>query len=312
MIDDVFVNYSSLIYNSDAFIQLDNFDTYYSYSSKYLISANKLDISKYTAGNTSDPNDYSLPNVDSVIKPNKILRINPFISKKPISVFLISENENKTEENEDFQNISEESLKILNHFRNIKNKKTFKDKITLNSSDDENYEEFIFNPRDFFDLNSNKQNSLNEVLTIVSEKNIEENKKNDEINILENISNNQFNYFSNKNETRVENNYKEFSYDVNNESFTSNVNNFTENITTFTVLNEIKQELIENFNNTVNNLEQKIQNNQVLNQEIKNIEQKITNVIEAKLTANEEKIIKKIQEKSENDLKKFHHDFLNS
>lgn len=305
-----FISYNSLNYESDAFLQLDNIDTFYDFEIYGKFSNNKLDNEKYTAGNTNNPDDYSLPNIEKIINPNSILRLNPFekISTNSIDLHDIEFNEEEKEE----ELISQESINILNYFKNNKKQNNSKKHFSniIFSSDNSIIGNFEIKPRNINqNISSKYDENFNQVQMYPSNEKVE-NILNEVYN-SQNITNTEFDYNTSIQNNRNVNSYNDFSYDVNN-SNSFNYHDFTENNNTFNVMNEFKSEVLQKIDNTINNLEQKIITQNTIKQEIRNVENKITQVIEEKLNEREDVIVKKINEKSEKDFKDFKFKFLNS
>jgi hypothetical protein len=104
---------------------------------------------------------------------------------------------------------------------------------------------------------------------------------------------------------------KQFSYDIYN-SESKSVYDFTTSSENNTVINEVKNELIVHMDQKINNLENKIFNQNITRNEINQIENKIIQVIESKLQKTEDQIIEKIDERSTEKINKFKNNFLNS
>lgn len=315
-----FVRYLKLSQESDAFFQSDKFTPYLEAKLSSNFSSNKLDYDKYTAGNTENPDDYTLPDIEDILLPEKIIRINPFNKSQKTkyktynysnSPYYKDLNDCDDENNQD--QIATDAYKFIELLKNNKtsNKKT-KNTELINLSQD-NYEEnyFVLNPRSF-DVGVVKH--INENISLSQDGIIKKENKNPSniTNIVEkNDTNNIFNYSSNNNTSRIQNTYQEFEYDLNN--FTSNFSNdFTINNTTTKIINEVKTEIINNVNETVNKMETRILNQTVTNNEMKNIQNNIVQTIENKIIEKENQILEKIQEKSKKDFANFKNNLLNS
>lgn len=90
------------------------------------------------------------------------------------------------------------------------------------------------------------------------------------------------------------------------------VYDFTSEVNNTTVVNEVKSEIINNMNETINKFEQNILKNTVNKLEIQNMETKIVQIFEEKLDQKESSIIKTIQEQNKKDLNRSIKDLLNS
>lgn len=303
-----FVRYAKLSGESDAFFSSDKFKPYFEIEISQNFSSKKLDYENYTAGNTDDPDDYKLPDIENIILPQKLLRINPFNKLQDVNIKTFQYDQKKyfqekeNSNNKSDEQISEESLKFLLFLNNKEVKKELKkdSDIIFNS---EKYEEdnLILNQRAFYNDNNSSLSSFD---TRDFEFNID--KKNDkqtqkELKNTQNIINN----------TRIKNSINEFEYDINNNSSNS-YNDFTNITNTSNIIETVKNEFINTVNETVNKMEKKILEQTVSNTHIKNIETNIVQVIENKLDEKEKSIIEKIDNKQKKDLDKFKHNFLNS
>lgn len=90
------------------------------------------------------------------------------------------------------------------------------------------------------------------------------------------------------------------------------VYDFTTEVNNTTVVNEVKSEIINNMNETINKFEQNILKSTVNKQEIVNMENKIVQIFEEKLDQKESAIIKTIQEQNKKDMNRSIRDLLNS
>ena len=74
------VSYNKLATDSDAFFYSIDFIPLIQYKTGTPVSAEDLQNEKYTAGSTNDPDDFSLPDIETLVKPERLGRINSFYS----------------------------------------------------------------------------------------------------------------------------------------------------------------------------------------------------------------------------------------
>ena len=102
------------------------------------------------------------------------------------------------------------------------------------------------------------------------------------------------------------------SIDIKDYNSSPTVYDFTSETNNTTVVNEVKSEIINNLNETINKFEQNILKTTVNKQEIINLENKIVQKFEEKLDQKESSIIKTIQDQNKKDINRSIKDLLNS
>jgi hypothetical protein len=281
-----------------------------------IFSADNLEFEKYTAGSTDNPEDYKLPDVNNIVLPNKLSRINAFNKNNKESVLVNCNNSETTNESSiDLELISEDALLFAQFFNNretkIKRKKSNDNSVYISKSDDL-FEEITLKHR-FFSNETSK--SMDENYSINVEKESKSDNANpnivNDIRNTSSINNNKYEYKTIKEGSRIVNSDQNFSYDLYSDRST-NVYDFTSKVDQSSFLTEMKNELILNFDQKITKLENNVVNNNITRQEINQIENNIVQVIENKLKHTEEQILEKIDQKSDEKIKKFRNNFLNS
>ena len=223
--------------------------------------------------------------------------------------------ETNNESNIDLDLISEDALLFAQFFNNretkIKRKKSNDNSVYISESDD-TFEEITLKHR-FFSNETSK--SIDENYSVNVEKESKSDNANPNIvNDIRNsssINNNKYEYKTIKEGSKIVNSDQNFSYDLYSDRST-NVYDFTSKIDQSSFLTEMKNELILNFDQKITKLENNVVNNNITRQEINQIENNIVQVIENKLKHTEEQILEKIDQKSDEKIKKFRNNFLNS
>lgn len=313
---DSLISYKSISQESDAFIFSEQFVPYFDIEINGIFSADNLEFEKYTAGSTDNPEDYKLPDVNNIVLPNKLSRINVF-NKNNKESLLVSCNNSETanESSIDLELISEDALLFAQFFNNretkIKRKKSNDNSVYISKSDD-SFEEITLKHR-FFSNETSK--SIDENYSINVEKESKSDNANpnivNDIRNTSSINNNKYEYKTIKEGSRIINSDQNFSYDLYSDRST-NVYDFTSKVDQSSFLTEMKNELILNFDQKITKLENNVVNNNITRQEINQIENNIVQVIENKLKHTEEQILEKIDQKSDEKIKKFRNNFLNS
>jgi hypothetical protein len=311
-----FVNYNKISQESDAFIFSDQFIPYFELEISGNFNADSLDLEKYTAGTTDNPEDYSLSNVDYIVNPQKLSRINPFNKNSKELIYSLKDSDESIKPILSQHDVMSEDAIVFFNFINNRDDAVTKKKTTENhvfiSKAEEEFEEFVINQRFF----SNMSNSSIEE---TKSSNIQEIKEdgNSSTNVYNEYKNNtivkknKYDYRTILEDSRVNEINKQFSYDIYN-SESKSVYDFTTSSENNTVINEVKNELIVHMDQKINNLENKIFNQNITRNEINQIENKIIQVIESKLQKTEDQIIEKIDERSTEKINKFKNNFLNS
>ena len=83
------VSYNKLATDSDAFFYSVDFIPLIQYKTGVPVSAEDLENEKYTAGSTNDPDDFSLPDIEPLVKPERLGRINSFYISNSNKIRLI-------------------------------------------------------------------------------------------------------------------------------------------------------------------------------------------------------------------------------
>jgi hypothetical protein len=313
---DSLISYKSISQESDAFIFSEQFVPYFELEINGIFSADNLEFEKYTAGSTDNPEDYKLPDVNNIVLPNKLSRINAFNKNNKESVLVNCNNSETTNESSiDLELISEDALLFAQFFNNretkIKRKKSNDNSVYISKSDD-SFEEITLKHR-FFSNGTSK--SMDENYSINVEKESKSDNANpnivNDIRNTSSINNNKYEYKTIKEGSRIINSDQNFSYDLYSDRST-NVYDFTSKVNQSSFLTEMKNELILNFDQKITKLENNVVNNNITRQEINQIENNIVQVIENKLKHTEEQILEKIDQKSDEKIKKFRNNFLNS
>ena len=309
-----FVNYKSISQESDAFIFSDQFTPFISLEISGIYNSKKLENLKYTAGTTNNPNDFKLPQIDHVVLPNKLMRMNSF--SKTYNFEFLSEDfveEEIQEEQKQDEIIADESLEFLQFMNKIeKQESKIKPTDSFYISKYTDTTNQSLGPRSFANQVSNNNIQENTNFDFVPDKN--GNNTNEiikETNIInkQNTSRFDYNTFNNVNRTQVNNEY--FTSDIYNGG-DANYFDFTSQTTQQQNIKNITNEIVTNIENKINNLENKIFTENVTKQEIQNIQNNIVNVIENKINETQENILEKIESKSVKQLDQFKRNFLNS
>ena len=310
------ISYKSISQESDAFIFSDNFLPYIELEINGIFNSEDLDFNKYTAGTTDNPEDYKLPDISNFVLPNKLIRINAFNKNNKELIIVSNSNvENSVVLDFDSSFMSEDALQFAKFFNNkdtkVKRKQSSNKSIFISESD-ESFEEITLKQR-FFSHETAK--AIDEAYSVNIEKepkNVSDSKDSiTEIKSSSTINNNKYEYKTIKDGSRIINNDQNFSYDIYSEQSNS-FYDFTSKVEQNTFLTEMKNDLISNFEQKITNLETKVVNNNITKQEINQFQNNIVQVIETKLKQSEEQIIEKIEQKSDEKLKKFRNNFLNS
>jgi hypothetical protein len=313
---DSLISYKSISQESDAFIFSEQFVPYFDLEINGIFSADNLEFEKYTAGSTDNPEDYKLPDVNNIVLPNKLSRINVFNKNNKESLLVSCDNsETANESSIDLELISEDALLFAQFFNNretkIKRKKSNDNSVYISKSDD-SFEEITLKHRFF---SNEKSKSIDENYSINVEKESKSDNANpnivNDIRNTSSINNNKYEYKTIKEGSRIINSDQNFSYDLYSDRST-NVYDFTSKVDQSSFLTEMKNELILNFDQKITKLENNVVNNNITRQEINQIENNIVQVIENKLKHTEEQILEKIDQKSDEKIKKFRNNFLNS
>lgn len=307
------MNYKKISQESDAFVFSDQFIPYFELEISGIYSSSKLELSKYTAGTTEDPNDYSLPNIDNLTLPNKLSRINPFNKNSSIELLLDGQVENKKVYEKD-ELISSEAEEFLQFLRNVNLNKNQNISLDNHIFISENTEYSLFNIHDRKYLLDIQKTDI-DGFEFAESPNI----KSDSITNIDNsetIINNKnyqskFDYKTNNSNNRFETRNEFFTTDVRSEG-NSYYNDFSSKVEQKQIITEMKSEILQTFQQSITNLENKIINENTTKQDIVNIENKIVQVFETKLKNVQDEIIEKIEDKSSKQLSRFKNNFLNS
>jgi hypothetical protein len=311
-----FVNYNKISQESDAFIFSDQFIPYFELEISGNFNADSLDLEKYTAGTTDNPEDYSLSNVDYIVNPQKLSRINPFNKNNKELIYSFKDFDESIKPTISQPDVmSEDAIAFFNFINNrddaVTKKKTTENHVFISKAEEE-FEEFVINQRFFSNISSSsieetKSSNIQEIKEDgKSSTSVYNEYKNNTI-----VKKNKYDYRTILEDSRVNEINKQFSYDIYN-SESKSVYDFTTRSENNTVINEVKNELIVHMDQKINNLENKIFNQNITRNEINQIENKIIQVIESKLQKTEDQIIEKIDERSTEKINKFKNNFLNS
>ena len=256
---DSLISYKSISQESDAFIFSEQFVPYFELEINGIFSADNLEFEKYTAGSTDNPEDYKLPDVNNIVLPNKLSKINAFNKNNKESLLISCDNlETNNESNIDLDLISEDALLFAQFFNNretkIKRKKSNDNSVYISESDD-TFEEITLKHR-FFSNETSK--SIDENYSVNVEKESKSDNANPNIvNDIRNsssINNNKYEYKTIKEGSKIVNSDQNFSYDLYSDRST-NVYDFTSKIDQSSFLTEMKNELILNFDQKITKLE---------------------------------------------------------
>lgn len=310
-----FLRYVKIAQDSDAFFESEKFCPFIKVQFSTTHSNLPLEANFYTAGHTNNPEDYNLPDISEIVSPKKIIKLNPFNSNFPDKVrtfeFILDE-ETEEEENEPF--INEEAKKLLAFMKNSAKTKSINVNTDLDLSKS-NYSEYTFEikTRNFEEKNDSFSYEENETVTLSDGTKVDSSSKKPSINKTENntqvFNNNEIKIDSTN--QKIEYKSGDINYDIRNQSFSTNID-FTNNFNSTNIVNEIKTEIIQEVNSTINKLENTFINQSVTRNEITKVENNIIKVIEEKMVERDSKLLEKIEEKNKKDLKSFTRDFLNS
>lgn len=310
-----FLRYVKIAQDSDAFFYSSQFCPFIEIQLSTAHTNLPLEANYYTAGTTNDPEDYNLPETKNSVNPKKLIRINPFSSNSSdeISTYEFGSDEKIIQEEVYEPFVNDEAKRLLAY---IKNKPKQKSKISGSSLvlSESNFSEHIFEIRPraesekgsfSYEENDNVtySNGSKEKSNLIKQVN----NKTENIN---KINNTQEFYTDIKNQ-RIEYNSGDINYDLNNQSFSTNID-ISNNFNTTNIVNEIKTEIINEVNSSITKLENTFINQSITRNDIVKVENNIVKVIEEKMVERESKILEKIEEKNKKDLKSFSRDFLNS
>jgi len=311
-----FLRYVKVAQDSDAFFESEQFCPFIRVQLSTAHSNLPLDANYYTAGNTNNPEDYSLPDISDTVSPKKLIRLNPFNSNNEdkIATYEFESDEEIVQEEVYEPFVNEEAKRLLAFMKNRpkqKSKNTNTDLQLRSSSYSENI--FEIRPRSFEEKSKNFDYQENESLTLSDGTKVNSTTKNPTINKTENktnVYNNKEIYVDSTNQ-QIEYKDGDISYDIQNQNFSTNID-FTNNFNSTNIVNEIKTEIIQEVNSNINKLENTFINQTITRNEIIKVENNIIKVIEEKLVERDSKLLEKIEQKTQKDLKSFTRDFLNS
>jgi hypothetical protein len=311
-----FLRYVKIAQESDAFFESEQFCPFIKVQLSTSHSNLPLEANFYTAGNTNNPEDYTLPDISDTVSPKKLIKINPFNSNSNEKFTTYEfENDKEVVQEEIYEPfVNEEAKRLLAFMRNRPKQKSknINTDLSLGSS---NYSEHVFEirSRNFEEKKSEFSYEENETVTLNNGTKVTSTSKNPTVNKVENvtkISNTQ--EINNKIENqRIEYKSGDISYDLYNQSFPTNID-FTNNFNTTNIIQDIKTEIIQEVNSSITKLENTFINQSVTRNEITQVENNIIKVIEEKIIERDSKLLEKIDEKNKKDLKTFTRDFLNS
>jgi hypothetical protein len=311
-----FLRYVKIAQESDAFFESEQFCPFIRVQLSTHHSNLPLEANFYTAGNTNNPEDYSLPDISDTVSPKKLIRINPFNSNftDKINTYDFDFNEEIIQEEVYEPFVNEEAKRLLSFMKNKS-----KQKLKISNTDlllkTSSYSEYTFEikSRNFEEKSDKFSYEENESITLNDGTKVNSSSKNPSINKTENNTN----IYNNKEihvdtaKQQIEYKAGDIRYDIQNQSFSTNID-FTNNFSTTNIVNEIKTEIIQEVNSSINKLENTFINQSVTRNEITKVENNIIKVIEEKLVERDSKLLEKIEEKTKKDLKSFSRDFLNS
>ena len=333
------ISYNKISYLSDAFIILDDLDSYMDLITNSNYSSGKIPLDKYTAGTTDNPDDYKLPDNDHLVKKKSLSEISAFNSSIKQNILLRSDPTFKedyqilkdAEEDipEELSNLyspdAQDILKVLeqNFFQLSNNKKYDHSKLEL-SKNIKDYVLFELNERYFSTQESSSKNENGEFdLSFPNSQKQEQHienvtKKIDVTNIhdqnvteyeLQNLNQNTDININNQN-TNIYNG-KNIKYKSNIENRYKSVRYSIQNITK-NYITEIKQEIIQEVEQMVTILETKIKNENISKIEINNIKNEIINNFDRKIETYTKSAFDQFETKSKAEIKDMFKKFLNS
>lgn len=310
------MRYVKVAQESDAFFESEQFCPFIQVQLSTSHSAIPLEANFYTAGNTNNPEDYSLPDISDTVSPKKLIRINPFYSNANEKFATYEfENDKEVVQEEIYEPFINEEAKRLLAFMKNRPKQKSKNINTDLSLGTSNYSEHIFEirSRNFEEKRSEFSYEENETITLNNGTKVTSSSKNPTVNKVDNITNiNNTEEVINKTENqRIEYKSNNISYDLYNQSFPTNID-FTNNFNTTNIVQDIKTEIIQEVNSSITKLENTFVNQSVTRNEITQVENNIIKVIEEKIVERDSRLLEKIEEKTKKDLKSFSRDFLNS
>ena len=311
-----FLRYVKIAQESDAFFESDQFCPFIRVQLSTHHSNLPLEANFYTAGNTNNPEDYSLPDISDTVSPKKLIRINPFNSNSTdkINTYDFDSNEETIQEEVYEPYVNQEAKKLLFFMKNRSKQKSKISNTDLQLKTS-SYSEYTFEirSRNFEEKSDKFSYEENESITLNDGTKVNTSSKNPSINKTENSTNIYNNKEIHVDTTKQQIEYKagDIRYDIQNQNFSTNID-FTNNFSTTNIVNEIKTEIIQEVNSSINKLENTFINQSVTRNEITKVESNIIKVIEEKLVERDSKLLEKIEEKTKKDLKSFSRDFLNS
>lgn len=310
------MRYVKIAQESDAFFESDQFCPFIRVQLSTHHSNLPLEANFYTAGNTNNPEDYSLPDISDTVSPKKLIRINPFNSNSTdkINTYDFDSNEETIQEEVYEPYVNQEAKKLLFFMKNRSKQKSKISNTDLQLKTS-SYSEYTFEirSRNFEEKSDKFSYEENESITLNDGTKVNTSSKNPSINKTENSTNIYNNKEIHVDTTKQQIEYKagDIRYDIQNQNFSTNID-FTNNFSTTNIVNEIKTEIIQEVNSSINKLENTFINQSVTRNEITKVESNIIKVIEEKLVERDSKLLEKIEEKTKKDLKSFSRDFLNS
>ena len=283
-----FVRYVKIAQESDAFFESEQFCPFIRVQLSTNHSNLPLDANFYTAGNTNNPEDYTLPDITDIVSPKKLIKINAFNSNivDKITTYDFESDEEIIQEEVYEPFINEEAKKLLAFMKNkpkLKSKNSNTDlQLKLSSYSEHTFE---IRSRNFEEKSDKFSYEESESITLNDGTKVNTSSKNPSINKM--------------------------LHSGVSLRYCTNID-FTNNIKSTNIVNEIKTEIIQEFNSSINKLENTFINQSVTRNEITKVENNIIKVIEEKLVERDSKLLEKIEEKTKKDLKSFSRDFLNS
>lgn len=311
-----FLRYVKVAQESDAFFESEQFCPFIRVKLSTNHSNLPLEANYYTAGNTNNPEDYTLPDISETVSPKKLIRINPFNSNSTdkITTYEFNSDDEIVEEDVFEPFVNEEAKKLLAFMKNRPKQKSKNSNTDLELKSS-SYSEHVFEIRSRnFEENSNKFSyEENENMTLSDGSKVSSTSKIPTTNKIENntqVFNNKEIHIDAKNQS-IEYKSDDNNYEIVNQSFPTNID-FTNNFNSTNIVNEIKTEIINEVNSSITKLENTFINQSITRNEITKVENNIIKVIEEKMVERDSKLLEKIEEKTKKDLKSFSRDFLNS
>jgi hypothetical protein len=333
------ISYNKISYLSDAFVDLEDLDCYIDLVTNDNFSSGKLSLDKYTAGTTDNPDDYKLPRLQHILEPKLLSEINVFNSSQTEGILfrsdpsiqeeypILEQNDVEIPEEEShlYSPDSQDIMKFLEkNFKDLVSRKNYDYSKLQLSTKLNKYVLFELNERYFQTDKKQEENAvqLPNALTDFPKKESSKSKKesnNVEItnnydnyvtqNELSNIA--EYNDYNTENNSTTVYNGKQINYKSNVSNRYKSVRFSIQNITK-NYITEIKQEILQQVEEMITTITNKISNENITRIEINNIKNEIINNFETKIETYTKKALDQFEMKTKSEMKDMFKSFLNS